>query len=220
MRQPFSITAPPLRTTTGRQSVLSPSTLKETPIPAPPMALTSSAFEHGGEIPLRHGQRAFQVTVTVGGKERLFTCLNPPESANISPPLSWTNVPVGAGSLVLTMVDNLSLTAPDLPAGLFFAHWLVYNIPPTATGLPEGVPNTSLILTDGAMQGRNHYPEPYHLGYGGPCSGREKHCYIFTLYALDTVLDLEPGADHETLIRAMKGHILARAELRGYFGGD
>lgn len=183
------------------------------------MALTSRAFDHGGEIPLRYGQRALQVAVTLGGKERLFICPNPPESANISPPLGWTNVPVGAASLALTMVDDLSLTAPDLPAGLFFAHWLVYNIPPTAVELPEGVPNTSPILADGAMQGRNHYPEPYHLGYGGPCSGREEHCYIFTLYALDTVLDLESGAHYETLMRAMKGHILARAELKRYFGG-
>lgn len=204
-----SPTSPPIRTP--------PPTVP--PTPAGPMTLTSTAFDNEGEIPVRYGQRPFRVTLTIEGEQRSFVCANPPESQNISPPLAWANVPPGTQSLVLTMVDDLHFAWPDLPPGATFTHWIVYNIPPTTTELPEGIGDASPTLPDGSMQAQNAYPAPYHMGYGGPCPPSEKHLYIFTLYALDTVLDLEPGARESALMAATEGHVLARAELRAYFGG-
>ncbi len=219
---PSAPTQPPAPTATPRPTDTPAPTPSPTSSPTPtgPMVLTSSAFANEGDIPLRYGQREFRVAVMVGGEERTFACFNPPESENISPDLAWTNVPAGAQSLALIMVDDLHFAWSDIPAGTFFIHWLVYNIPPAVAGLPEGIPGDSLTLADGSMQGRNDYPEPYDLGYGGPCPPPERHLYIFTLYALDTVLDLSPGVDYYTLMGAMEGHILAQAELKGYFSGE
>jgi Raf kinase inhibitor-like YbhB/YbcL family protein len=133
-----------------------------------------------------------------------YTC----DGANISPDLSWTDVPKGAKSLVLVVED------PDAPAGTW-VHWTVYNIPVDAKGLPSGVPNL-LNLPHGVQQGKNSF---HKIGYGGPCPppGHGPHRYFFRLYALDAVLDIRPGVDRRELDEAMKSHIVGRAELVGRF---
>lgn len=120
---------------------------------------------------------------------------------NVSPPLRWENVPAGTQSLVLLM-DDL-----DYP----FSHWVVYNIPPEATGLDEGQ------VPAGALQGRNTAGT---LGYAGPYPPvGQVHRYAFTLYALDTALQLPAGAAREEVVAALQGHVLAKAELIGRYRG-
>jgi len=125
---------------------------------------------------------------------------------NISPPLAWTNVPETAKNLALIVDD------PDAPKGVF-VHWLVYGIRPSAKSLDEDLP-ASETLIGGARQGRNGFGD---LGYGGPQPPSGTHHYIFHLYALDTELDLPPGADRQKLDQAMRGHILEEAQLTGTY---
>ena len=125
---------------------------------------------------------------------------------NASPELAWAQVPPGTRGLVLLMEDR------DLP----FLHWLVYNIPPDVSGLPEGVIQQPQ-LDDGTLQGLNDNAE---IGYTGPFPPPgEKHRYAFVLYALDAPLALGPGAVREQVLAAMEGHILASAELVGTYMG-
>ncbi len=183
--------------------------------PSGPLTLTSPAFENESQIPVQYGEVNF--SQDVGGAS--FLCTNAAEAANISPALAWTNIPAGTESLVLLMGDQMNYAYPDLPEDAIFAHWVVYNIPPGATGLAEGQP-ADAALPDGSLQGLNNYPAPYDSGYGGPCPGAETHLYVFTLYALDTMLDLPAGADLQTVQAMMESHILAQAELKGYFTGE
>jgi Raf kinase inhibitor-like YbhB/YbcL family protein len=116
-------------------------------------------------------------------------------------------VPPQAKALALIMED------PDAPRGTF-VHWLAYNIPVTEGGLEEGFEHRG-DKTEGTLQGKNDYEE---IGYGGPKPPEgERHRYVFKLFALDTKLDLEPGASKEALERAIQGHTLAQAELIGTF---
>jgi Raf kinase inhibitor-like YbhB/YbcL family protein len=128
------------------------------------------------------------------------------DGENISPPLEWSDPPDGTQSFVLISDD------PDAPAGTW-VHWLLYNIPADARALPEAIPPEG-ELPDGSRHGKNSFRR---LDYGGPCPPSGTHRYFFKLYALDTVLDLEPGADKETLLQAMGGHILAQSELMGTY---
>jgi len=187
----------------------------DTPTLLEPMTLTSAAFANEGDIPARYGQKPFSIPHL----DATFVCTVSQEGQeNVSLPLIWTNVPREAKSLVLLMGDQMNYAYPEAPADAVFSHWVVYNIPPSSTGLPEGVPAELTTLADGSMQGVNNYPGAYQAGYGGPCPGpNEKHLYVFTLYALDTVLDLPPGAEMDNVKVAMEGHILAQAELKGYF---
>jgi Raf kinase inhibitor-like YbhB/YbcL family protein len=186
----------------------------EAPAPLGPLTLTSSAFANEGDIPMRYGERSFKVELKANFS---FSCDNSPESENISPALSWINVPPAAKSLALLMLDQMNYAYPEVPVTAVFTHWVIYNILPSAAGLPEGVTAES-PLADGSLQGLNDFPEPYQAGYGGPCPGTdEKHLYVFTLYALDTVLDLQTGATMDEVKAAMEGYILAQAELKGYY---
>jgi Raf kinase inhibitor-like YbhB/YbcL family protein len=127
--------------------------------------------------------------------------------ADVSPELSWSDPPAGTQSFSLIMDD------PDAP-GATWVHWVLYNLPAETRELPEGVPK-ELELKDGSRQGRNDFARP---GYGGPCPPRgAPHRYYFKLYALDTRLNLAPGATKADLEKAMKGHILAQAQLMGRF---
>jgi Raf kinase inhibitor-like YbhB/YbcL family protein len=169
------------------------------PTPVPPFEISSSAFAPNAEIPVQ------------------YSC----EGANLSPPLEWAGVPEGTQSLALTVDD------PDSdPPG--FVHWVVYNIPPSSTGLTEALP-AEATLPDGTLQGTNSFAlyvnegqtfqsgAPINLvGYDGPCPG-DTHRYVFTLYALDTILDLEAEATMAELLLAMEGHVLADAELTGVY---
>ena len=147
--------------------------------------LTSSAFAEGEFIPAK------------------YTC----DNEDASPPLLWSQVPPGAKGLALICDD------PDAPFGTW-VHWVLYGLPPTATELPEKIPNAE-TLANGARQGINDFKR---IGYGGPCppAGRP-HRYFFKLYAVDTEIPLQPGAAKNDLIRAMEGHILAEGHLMGKY---
>ncbi len=132
-----------------------------------------------------------------------YTC----DGVDISPALSWSGVPEGTQSFVLIVDD------PDAPGGTF-THWVIFNIPANTLELEEGIP-TSSQLSSGALQGRNDFSR---TGYGGPCPPwGSTHHYHFTLYALDITLDLNPGASKTAVLNAMRGHILAQAELIGIY---
>lgn len=125
-----------------------------------------------------------------------YTC----EGPDLSPPLAWSEGPAEARSLAL-LVDD-----PDARG---WVHWLVYDLPAGLTELPEAA-----TVPEGAKEGRTDFKK---TGYGGPCPPRGTHRYSFRLYALDGPLDLGPGADKATALDAMKGHILAEAQLTGRF---
>lgn len=127
-----------------------------------------------------------------------YTC----DGKDLSPPLGWTGTPAGAKSFVLFADD------PDAP-GQTFIHWVAYNIPAALTGLAEG---QSGIETPGFLQGLNSKGEKGFMG-ACPPTGHGAHRYNFRLYALNTVLDIEDGADKETVGQAMNGHVLAEARL-------
>lgn len=132
-----------------------------------------------------------------------FTC----EGVDVSPRLEWSGVPEGTKSLALICDD------PDAPVGTW-VHWVLYGLPADSTSLPEGVP-TDEAIEGGALQGRNDFRR---TGYGGPCPPPGKpHRYFFKLYALDSALDLKPGATKKDLEKAMKGHVLAQGQLMGRY---
>lgn len=151
----------------------------------PLMELTSPAFQHEDMIPPR------------------YTC----DGEDISPELRWTGAPEGTKSFVLISDD------PDAPVGLW-VHWVIYEIPPTATGLPEAVDPSRDSLPNGARQGVNSWSR---IGYGGPCPPGGTHRYFFKLYALDCNLLLQSGATKSEVEKGIKEHILAEAVLMGRY---
>ncbi len=126
------------------------------------------------------------------------------QGKDISPELHWIDPPENTKSFALIADD------PDAPAGTW-VHWVLYNIPANMKALAEGA-----VAGNGMRQGRNDFR---NNSYGGPCPphGHGSHRYFFKLYALDDVLNLEPGATKAVLQDAMKGHILAEAALMGRF---
>ncbi|MCG6919725.1 MAG: YbhB/YbcL family Raf kinase inhibitor-like protein [Acidobacteria bacterium] len=152
------------------------------------LTLTSPAFAPGAEIPT------------------LFTC----EGRDISPPLEWTGVPDGTKSLVL-IVDDPDAPDPAAPK-MTWVHWVLYDLPPEARSLPEGVAPGALPA--GTREGKN---DSKRTGYGGPCPPIGRHRYFHKLYALDVVLG-DLGTLTKTQVeKAMKGHVLAQAELMGTY---
>ncbi len=150
------------------------------PLAAGPAGIktTSSAFAQGGNIPAK------------------FTC----DGSNTNPPLQFANIPPEAKTLALIVDD------PDAPGGLF-THWLVWNIDPKTTSIPEGA----------APKGRQGTNDFGKTGYGGPCPPSGTHRYVFKIFALDRELDLPAGAKRPRLDAAMRGHILAQGELMGRY---
>jgi len=146
--------------------------------------IESDVFEAGGPIPSK------------------FSC----DGQDVSPPLTWNGLPKGTNTLALVMED------PDAPAGIW-VHWVLYNIPASLSGLPEGVP-AEQELSDGSLSGLNSWRRS---GYGGPCPPGGTHRYFFRLYAMDQALDLGAGATKEHLIDAMQGHILGQTEVMGTY---
>lgn len=124
-----------------------------------------------------------------------YTC----EGANVNPPLIFSHVPSQAKSLILTVSD------PDAPAKTW-VHWVIYNIPADVTGISEN--------TNPETQGLNDFGK---YSYGGPCPPDQKpHHYIFRLYAIDTLLDInEPTLN--AIEKAIQGHILAQSQLVGLY---
>jgi Raf kinase inhibitor-like YbhB/YbcL family protein len=131
-----------------------------------------------------------------------YTC----DGADFSPPLEWTGSPTGTKSFALICDD------PDAPMGTW-VHWVIYDIPPTATMLAEGITREK-DLPGGGTQGSNDFRK---IGYGGPCPPGGTHRYFFKLYALDAVLGLKPGITKDQLLKAMRGHILAEAQIMGTY---
>jgi Raf kinase inhibitor-like YbhB/YbcL family protein len=149
------------------------------------MQLTSSAFHEGGEIPSK------------------YTC----DQHNVSPPLKWSGVPTGSKALALIAED------PDAPGGTW-THWVLYDLEPATTELPEDMPKSQFVPGHG-KQGLNDFK---HLGYGGPCPPLGKpHRYYFKLYALDAPLDLKPGASKKEVEKTMGKHVLAEGQLMGTY---
>jgi len=149
------------------------------------LTVTSTAFTHGGAIPV------------------LYSC----DGDDISPPISWSDVPAGTQSFALICDD------PDAIGT--WVHWVVYNIPGDATGLPYDVPDGK-TLPGGGMHGKNSWGD---RGYGGPCPPTGSHHYVFTVYALDTMLPLEPGVSKRQVLDAMSGHVLGEGQIIGIYPG-
>lgn len=122
---------------------------------------------------------------------------------NFSVPLSWSGAPEGTQSFTLIMSD---------PDGQNWGHWVQYDIPANVTELPEVVGGPDI-----GVKGNNDFNR---LGYGGPCPPSGVHRYLFTLYAVDTILDLGQGAYDYELEIALEGHILAQAQLTGLRSAD
>ncbi len=151
------------------------------------LSITSPAFGQGGRIPSKY---------TCDGERTL------------SPALAFSGVPEGTKTLALIMDD------PDVPKAVrpegVFDHWALFNIPPTAAGIPEG---GSLGVAGANGAGNN--------AYTGPCPPPQyepsEHRYIFTLYALDAKLPLAAGVSKQDVLRAMEGHVIGKAELIGKY---
>ena len=152
------------------------------------MKITSTAFEDGGEIP------------------SLYTC----EGKDISPPLSWTDVPADAKSLVL-IVEDPDAPDPKSPK-MVWIHWILYNIDPKSDGLPENV--KSFLFPAGTEPGTTSWDK---LQYGGPCPPIGRHRYFHKLYALDKVLPSLEDSTIEMVKNAMKDHIIAEAVIMGTY---
>ena len=131
-----------------------------------------------------------------------YTC----DGDNISPPLSLARVPENTNSIALIADD------PDAPMGTF-VHWVLFNLPKDTVQLLEAMPKDK-TLDNGAIQGIN---SSNRIGYIGPCPPSGTHRYFFKVYALDTMLTLEPGIAKEQLLVAMEGHILAEGQLMGKY---
>ncbi len=148
------------------------------------MVLVSASFKEGESIPVRYS---------------LY-------GENPSPDLSWDKAPEGTRSYVLICRD------PDAPSGTFY-HWVLFNVPETVSGLPEGT-GREVSLPTGGTQGTNSFRR---VGYDGPKPPSGTHRYYFDLYALDTVLVLDETAAASRLLEAMKGHEIAQASLMGKY---
>jgi Raf kinase inhibitor-like YbhB/YbcL family protein len=157
------------------------------------MTLTSGAFAHGASIPVRHSQ---------AGEE-------------VSPPLAWSGAPDSTVSFVLVMHDANAAVGAGTDDLL---HWLVWNIPGTATSLPEGIPQGAEL--PGGMR-QISASGPYYRGPGAAASGPEHH-YVFELFALDTTIDVPavgaaPAATRAAVIAAMAGHVRGKGVTVGIF---
>lgn len=151
-------------------------------------SLTSSAWENGGTIPTE------------------FTC----EGENTSPPLSISNPPEGTEAFALLVDDP---DAPNPP----FVHWTMWNVPAETREIPANVPNSETVEElGGAVQGANGTGE---IGYVGPCPprGDDQHTYLFSLYALESPLDLDPGAGYQQVVDAVMRNAIGRARYVGQY---
>jgi Raf kinase inhibitor-like YbhB/YbcL family protein len=161
--------------------------------PAPqPLTMAITAFADGSDIPAKYTQAANQT----------------------SPAITWTNIPAGTVSFLLHMHDmegSRNRTTDDQ------LHWLVWNIPGTVTGLPEGIP-MGPQLQNGAYQ--TSASGQVYRGPGAPATG-PRHHYAFELFALDMKVDVQPGADafetRTNVMKAIQGHILGKAVYMGFF---
>lgn len=156
------------------------------------LTLTCSRFANGESVPQKY---------TGDGED-------------MSPPLAWQGAPQGTKEFALVCDD------PDAPSPQPWVHWVIYKIPPKVNELPENVPPRSRIESPiSAFQGRNSWSSGRTIGYRGPAPPPRHgtHHYHFKLYALDMELDVQPGIDKTSLLKAMQGHVLAEAEVVGTY---
>ena len=146
------------------------------------LSVRSSAFEAGGTIPREFGKN----------------------QSNVNPPLEIDGVPDDAGSLALVVDDPDAVAV----AGEIFVHWLVWNVPPDTTTIPEDWDVSA------AVEGENDFGE---VGYGGPAPPDEPHTYRFKCFAVDGTLELAAGGTAEDLGTALSGRVLARAQVTGTY---
>jgi Raf kinase inhibitor-like YbhB/YbcL family protein len=132
------------------------------------------------------------------------------DGRNVSPPIVWSDLPAGTKELALICED------PVAPTPQPFVHWVVYKIPPTAKGLPEGMPidETTAVPAElkGTIQGLSGFRRPIWRGPAPPKPG-VTHRYHFIVYALDTELEAKPGLNKTQLLEAMKGHVIGQGQL-------
>ncbi len=152
------------------------------------LSISSPEFSNHGEIPAE------------------YTC----DGDNISPPLAWSGLPEGTRSLAL-IVDDPDAPDPKAPKRTW-VHWVLYNIPAATSGLQKGVQPSH--LPDGTREGIN---DSNHSDYGCPCPPIGRHRYFFKLYALDTEFGELSPPTKDTLLKAMDGHVLEKAELMGTY---
>jgi len=157
----------------------------------------SDSFDDGETMPVRH---------TVFGE-------------NLSPPISWSNVPAGTRSFVLIMHDR------DMPIPGGFVHWVVYNIPGSAVGLPEGLPSEPVLgagIPEDLAGMTNGVSDMRTPGYSGPqpMAGTDPHHYIFTVYALDRDPDLEAGLGRNQVLSAVRDDIIGQGIVTGVYARD
>jgi hypothetical protein len=156
------------------------------------LTLSTTAFADGGIIPDKY-------TEVAGAK-------------TVSPKLSWAHVPDGVVTFVLLEHDpdtSVDKTTTEI------LHWMIFNIPGTARELPEGVA-VQPQRPDGSIQGLNYLSKPGYAGMGAPAPGPDHH-YTFELFALDTKLKLGASATQAELLKAMDGHVVAKAVVAGRF---
>ena len=151
-------------------------------------SLRSTSFEHEGTIPAKH------------------TC----QGDETTPALAWSGAPAGTKSFAL-IVDDPDAPDPRAPRTTW-VHWVLYNLPATASALAEGT--TAATLPPGALEGVNDFG---HTGYGGPCPPIGRHRYFFRLHALDLVLPDLHQPSRAALLQAMRGHLIETAELMGTY---
>ncbi len=141
-----------------------------------------------------------------GSIPAVYTC----DGEDISPPLDWTALPAETKSLAL-IVDDPDAPDPKAPK-MTWVHWVLYNIPPQANGLPEKIARQD--LAPGTKEGLNDWKR---TGYGGPCPPIGRHRYFFKLYAIDILLPDLRLPTKSQLLKALEGHVLEKAELIGTY---
>ena len=159
------------------------------------ISVTSSAFDHHGMVPEA----------------------NSASGDNVSIDLSWADLPEGTQQLALICDDPIVVEIGMMEQP--FVHWVMYNIPASASGLPAGLPSDATLEMnglEGAVNGLNGLRRPGYFGPRPPANG-QLHAYHFRVYALDDALNLEPGLGKAELLDAMEGHVLATGMLMGHY---
>ena len=132
-----------------------------------------------------------------GEMPKKYTC----DGANVNPPLKIENVPSNTKSLALVFDDI------DAPGGTY-VHWILWNMDPGVKEIKEN------SVPEGAVQGVNNFKKRH---YGGPCPPKRAHKYVFKIYALDTLLHLNPNGTKKDLEKIMEGHVISRTQLTGLY---
>ena len=159
------------------------------------ISVTSSAFDHHGMVPES----------------------NSAYGENVSVDLTWADLPEGTQQLALICDDPIVVEIGMMEQP--FVHWVMYNIPASASGLPAGLPSDATLEMEGlegAVNGLNGLGRSGYFGPRPPANG-QLHAYHFRVYALDDALNLEPGLGKAELLDAMNGHVLATGMLMGHY---